>query len=84
MSDIFDENQNADSNPNSMSKLLIILSDGRGVFYEGIDYVKNAIQRAMQQRIFIVFIILDIVKPKTSSIYEIKMPIFTEGNPVSS
>ena len=83
VTDIFDSNQNPDSNQNVMSKLLIILSDGRGVFYEGIDYVRNAIQKALQQKIFIVFIILDIVKPKKSSIFEIKMPIFTENNPVN-
>jgi midasin len=64
-----------------VSKLLIILSDGRGIFYEGIERVKNAIQYAIQNDIFIVFVILD--TPGKNSIFDIKMPIFMDGNPVS-
>lgn len=65
-----------------VSKLLIILSDGRGVFYEGIERVKNSIQNALLEGIFIVFVILDITS-KTSSIFDIKMPIYTPGSLVS-
>jgi midasin (ATPase involved in ribosome maturation) len=64
-----------------VSKLLIILSDGRGVFYEGVDKVKSAVQNALAQGIFIIFVILDITD-KSSSIFDIKMPIYTPGNPV--
>jgi hypothetical protein len=65
-----------------ISKLLIILSDGKGIFYEGIDKVKNAVQNALQNGLFILFIILD--TSGKNSIFDIKMPIFTESSPVSS
>jgi hypothetical protein len=64
-----------------ISKLLIILSDGKGIFYEGIDKVKNAVQNALQNGLFILFIILD--TSGKNSIFDIKMPIFTEASPVS-
>ena len=48
-----------ESNTNQISKLLIILSDGRGIFYEGMENVKKTVQKALQEKIFIVFIILD-------------------------
>jgi midasin (ATPase involved in ribosome maturation) len=60
-----------ESNSNQISKLLIILSDGRGIFYEGMEKVKNAVQKALQEKIFIVFIILDM--PGKNSIFDIKM-----------
>ena len=73
--------QRSNSSNVPVSKLLIILSDGRGIFYEGIERVKNSIQYAIQHEIFIVFVILDThVK---NSIFDIKMPIFMDGNPVS-
>jgi len=65
----------------NISKLLFILSDGRGIFYEGIETVRSAIRNAIQQGIFIVFILLETPGNK-SSIFDIKMPIFTENNPV--
>ena len=66
----------------NISKLLIILSDGRGIFYEGMETVRNAIKKAMQEQIFIVFLLFETPSNK-SSIFDIKMPIFTEGNPVN-
>ena len=65
-----------------VSKLLIILSDGRGIFYEGVEKVKNAVQNALLNGIFVVFVIIDIPSQNNSSIYDIKMPIYTPGNPV--
>ena len=70
----------SESNSNPMSNLLIILSDGRGIFYEGMEQVNKTVQKALQERIFIVFIILDM--PGKSSVFDIKMPIFTENNTV--
>ena len=67
----------------NVSKLLIILSDGRGIFYEGMETVKNSIRMAMQEQIFIVFILLETPSNK-SSIFDIKMPIFTDDSPVST
>ncbi len=66
-----------------VSKLMIILSDGRGIFYEGVEKVKNAVQNALLNGIFIVFVIIDIPGRNNSSIYDIKMPVYTPGNPVS-
>lgn len=66
-----------ESNPNQISKLLIILSDGRGIFYEGMDHVKRTVQRALQEKIFTVFIIFDM--HEKNSVFDIKMPIFTEN-----
>jgi midasin (ATPase involved in ribosome maturation) len=60
-----------ESNSNQVSKLLIILSDGRGIFYEGMEKVKHTVQKALQEKIFIVFIILDM--PGKNSIFDIKM-----------
>ena len=60
-----------ESNSNQISKLLIILSDGRGIFYEGMEKVKHTVQKALQEKIFIVFIILDM--PGKNSIFDIKM-----------
>ncbi len=62
----------------SISKLLVILSDGRGIFYEGIETVRLAIKKAMQEQIFIVFVLLETPRNK-SSIFDIKMPIFENG-----
>ena len=65
----------------NVSKLLVILSDGRGIFYEGMETVRNSIRAAMQEGIFIVFVLLETPSNK-SSIFDIKMPIFNPGSPV--
>ena len=41
------------------SRLLIIISDGRGLFYEGKELVESAVRRLMENGVFILFIILD-------------------------
>ena len=41
------------------SNLLLILSDGRGLYLEGSEIVKAAVRRASEKGIFIVFIIMD-------------------------
>lgn len=65
----------------NVSKLLFVLSDGRGIFYEGLETVKNALKDSIQEGIFIVFILLETQSTK-SSIFDIKMPIFTPGSQV--
>ncbi|XP_068087248.1 midasin [Hyperolius riggenbachi] len=57
------------------SQLLIIVSDGRGIFVEGKDRVTNAVQAARNANIFIIFLILDNPTSK-DSILDIKVPIF--------
>lgn len=63
------------TNPET-AQLLIIVSDGRGIFVEGKDRVTNAVQAARNANIFIIFIILDNPTSK-DSILDIKVPIFT-------
>ncbi|KAL0267009.1 UNVERIFIED_CONTAM: hypothetical protein PYX00_009398 [Menopon gallinae] len=61
-----------------VSQLLIIISDGRGVFSEGLEKVKLAVRRATDQGIFIVFVIVDEPMSK-DSIMDIRMPEFKDG-----
>ncbi|XP_053314521.1 midasin [Spea bombifrons] len=60
-----------------IAQLLIIVSDGRGLFVEGKDRVTSAVQSVRNARIFTIFIILDNPTSK-DSILDIKVPIFTE------
>lgn len=41
------------------AQLLIIVSDGRGIYNEGEDRVKRAVKKARDNNIFMVFLILD-------------------------
>ena len=64
---------------NEMSKLLVVISDGRGIFNEGKSRVLEDVQKARRDNIFIVFLIVDIGQEK--SIMDIRFPVFdTEGN----
>lgn len=41
------------------AKLLVVLSDGRGVFSEGMEKVNRAVRKARLSDIFLVFVIID-------------------------
>lgn len=56
--------------------LLIVLSDGRNIFSEGEQLVRNAVKLARLQRIFIVYIIIDNPDNK-HSILDIRVPSFS-------
>lgn len=56
--------------------LLIVLSDGRNIFSEGEQMVRNAVKLARLQRIFIVYIIIDNPDNK-HSILDIRVPSFS-------
>ena len=75
------QQQQQGSSTTPVSKLLVVLSDGKGIFYDGYDRVRNTVQHAIQSGIFILFVILDSTASK-SSIFDIKMPIFVEGSNV--
>lgn len=45
-------------NPDT-SQLLLIVSDGRGLFLEGMETVKTAVRQAREANIFLVFVIID-------------------------
>ncbi|KPJ03318.1 Midasin [Papilio xuthus] len=56
------------------AKLLVIVSDGRGIFSEGETRVIQAVRRARQQGIFCVYIIIDNPDNK-DSIMDIRRPV---------
>ncbi|XP_076652583.1 midasin [Halictus rubicundus] len=60
------------------AKLVTILSDGRGIFSEGVETVTLAVRRAKLLNIFLVFIIVDNPLNK-DSILDIRMPVFENG-----
>lgn len=69
------------SAPVETAQLLLIISDGRAVSHEGNEVVKNAVKKAMDQNVFIVFVIID--NPENQhSILDIQKPIFKEGKSV--
>ena len=41
------------------AQLLIIVSDGRGLFLEGKERVTNAVQAARGANVFVIFVVLD-------------------------
>jgi len=61
-----------------VSQLLIIVSDGRGIFLEGKDVVEKAVSRARDSGVFTVFLLLD-NPANNSSVLDIKIPIFKPG-----
>ncbi|KAM4713456.1 midasin isoform 2-T2 [Anableps anableps] len=57
------------------AQLLLIVSDGRGLFLEGKERVVAAVQAARTANVFVIFVVLD--NPNTrDSILDIKVPIF--------
>lgn len=56
--------------------LLLVLSDGRNIFSEGEQKVKDAVKLARLQRIFTVYIIIDNPENK-HSIMDIRVPSFS-------
>uniref|UniRef100_A0A3Q4BJ07 Midasin n=1 Tax=Mola mola TaxID=94237 RepID=A0A3Q4BJ07_MOLML len=57
------------------AQLLLIVSDGRGLFLEGKDRVTAAVQAACSANVFIIFVVLDNPNSR-DSILDIKVPIF--------
>ncbi|XP_061845412.1 midasin [Colius striatus] len=57
------------------AQLLLIVSDGRGLFLEGKDRVTAAVQAAQNANIFVIFVVLDNPDSR-DSILDIKVPIF--------
>jgi len=41
------------------SQLLLVVSDGRGLFLEGVEAVKASVRKAREANVFIVFVIID-------------------------
>lgn len=53
----------------------MIVSDGRGLFADGMDKARRAVQVVNGARIFVVFIVVDNPEHK-DSIVDIKIPVF--------
>ncbi|XP_019064368.1 midasin isoform X2 [Fukomys damarensis] len=58
-----------------IAQLLLIVSDGRGLFLEGKERVLAAVQAAQNANIFVIFVVLDSPSSR-DSILDIKVPIF--------
>ncbi|XP_077366934.1 midasin isoform X3 [Festucalex cinctus] len=63
------------STSSETAQLLIIVSDGRGLFLEGKERVKAAIQATRSASVFLIFVVLDNPNSR-DSILDIKVPIF--------
>ncbi|XP_053447165.1 midasin isoform X2 [Nycticebus coucang] len=57
------------------AQLLLVVSDGRGLFLEGKERVLAAVQAAQNANIFVIFVVLDNPNSR-DSILDIKVPIF--------
>ncbi|XP_071391101.1 midasin-like [Centroberyx affinis] len=57
------------------AQLLLIVSDGRGLFLEGKERVTAAVQAARTANVFVIFVVLDNPNSR-DSILDIKVPIF--------
>ncbi|KAF3702507.1 Midasin Dynein-related AAA-ATPase MDN1 MIDAS-containing protein [Channa argus] len=57
------------------AQLLVIVSDGRGLFLEGKERVTAAVQAACGANVFVIFVVLDNPNSR-DSILDIKVPIF--------
>ena len=47
------------STSGDISQLLLIVSDGRGLFLEGMEAVKSSVRQAMEANVFVVFVVID-------------------------
>lgn len=60
-----------------LAKLLIVVSDGQGIFLESESYVRQAIRQAQLSNMFMVFVIIDNPSNK-HSILDIRSTVFTK------
>merc|ERR1719285_1247106 len=62
----------------AVSQLLVIVSDGRGIFHEGKEKVSQAVMRARQAGYFCLFLIVENPENK-DSVLDIRLPVFKDG-----
>uniref|UniRef100_A0A3Q1FB83 Midasin AAA ATPase 1 n=1 Tax=Acanthochromis polyacanthus TaxID=80966 RepID=A0A3Q1FB83_9TELE len=67
--------QNPGSVNSETAQLLVIVSDGRGLFLEGKERVMAAVRAARSANVFVIFVVLDNPNSR-DSILDIKVPIF--------
>ena len=66
----------------TVSQLLVIVSDGRGVFHEGKEKVMQAVRRARHAGYFCLFLIVENPEAK-DSVLDIRLPVFSAGKLLS-
>nr|XP_056712126.1 midasin [Euleptes europaea] len=66
----FSQNMNPET-----AQLLLIVSDGRGLFLEGKERVTAAVQSVQNANIFVIFVVLDNPNSR-DSVLDIKVPVF--------
>lgn len=57
------------------SQLLLIVSDGRGLFSEGMETVKSAVRQAREANVFLVFVVIDNPQNKVNTLYTYEVDI---------
>lgn len=57
------------------AQLLVIISDGRGLFNEGAETLKRSVRKTYDAGVFVVFVVIDSPTNK-DSIFDIRVPIF--------
>ena len=55
------------------AQLLLIVSDGRGLFMEGMETVKTAVRQAREAKVFIVFVIIDSPNNKVCKVCDLML-----------
>ncbi len=54
------------------AQLLLIVSDGRGLFLEGVEMVRTAVRRARHANVFLVFVIIDNPQNKVNQKFQLR------------
>merc|ERR1712098_682364 len=70
------------SRNSTVSQLLIIVSDGRGIYHEGREKVMQTVLRARHAGYFCLFLIVENPSAK-DSVLDIKLPVFSGGKLLS-
>ncbi|XP_071480621.1 midasin-like [Diadema antillarum] len=60
------------------SQLLVVVSDGRGLFLEGMETVQKAVRAARDANIFLMFVVIDNPENR-DSILDIRVPVFSKA-----
>ena len=76
MVDSRSQQQGMMGNPET-SQLLLVVSDGRGLFLEGMEAVRMAVRRAREANVFLVFVIVDNPDSKVRCEYDISSTFIT-------
>jgi len=75
---LFTRSSSSASRNLSVSQLLVIVSDGRGVFHEGREKVLQSVMKARQAGYFCLFLIVE--NPSAAdSVLDIRLPVFSGG-----